>query len=1525
MIRIEHISHQTGDNWRIDVVVTGQAFIGIELKGSPGFYIDTFEDLNRAEPFSNPVQASRAEVEVYVQNESERGALATILGANEGSYEIISYRNGDLYKRYTLLPDLCRFDEGDFPYAVTLVGKDTTGLESESYGLFDDRVTLIDAIGFALGNVPIRTRTSWYHGDQADDFVRNTFIDRYQLRRLSNRDDQPDAPLSKLEVLSNIARAFKLFIRQHNGAWWIDQVSSYLDPTAVTQSNFTGSTFVSQSVVNTAEPTNTNLLKVVRGSSGEQIPAYRQITSTFDHRQRAIGISFPSQFVLGATGERSFEQFYSTGGNEDSIQISGRIRATPDQVIEATSVIGSPIGRLLIRVGSQYWNNALARWQVEAVTNEFEMLPTFQSQGPEDPNNPGLPPNSGLDSGKIEYYEARVSIDTNLIPTTVFQQDQFIRVTFFGVANFGGRTVTTSLREFEFNIDSPNQAGRSQAIVYQSERSIGGVTYDDRGRLFGDGPTDWATSAIRDSNGAVITDWFRRGIMDVPVTHALLLHDEIAGFHRNPVTLLSAVIRGSFFDLSKTLIYRGQPHFFIGGRLDAFAGEQTYTFGVNAWAKVVQDFNVSFVRPGSFVQSSLLTAVRVAQSGSWDAEGSAVFRLVVPVLSGSTVTSLIVEGETEALEGQVIRVVNPFTLASQEFVVDRDKPAESNLLSVESAISTSSFPAGSYLFLSARSVQAGILAGEDSVRIFAEANSIGVLTADVDGVVTSLDVRLYTRVRAGQDLEVIGVGRDVYRFTVGADYDVGIQTIDIDDFGATISARAGSIIIGNPVSTQAEFNVSPGEIAFGVDAESDANSIAVIGDGGNIDIGEPTDEIITTPTKVQLFVGDNIVISSWRNSQVLTVRENASVGATLVKVNSFVPFGDYNEGDELTEPSWKQSSRITVNANQIVLKVDSNGKIALISLIGDPDTGTEINIEADQINIAGQVTFLEQLYSGESSTGVVISATTAPTQRPNTDPLEVGDVWLNTTTDKPYIFNGTDWTIGYTAIHGGTIQANTITANKLSAGVFTTIKSDLLSDDDFINEIADIIGDPDFDAVANVVIKSETEPTERPSTDPLRVADVWIDTTVQDGAPRNWPYVYDGSAWIAHFTRIDGGTIITGSITAGKLNVTTLSAITADLGSVTAGQIVVGSTNKLWLNDAGDGVLAIGGSNKATAPFRVNANGDLIASNAFITGSLATGAGSSIDGQYLVALSIGSASIANGAIVTAKIGDAQITTAKIVDLNVTTGKIADLNVTNGKIANLAVDNAKIADLAVTTAKIGSAQITTAKIADLNVTNAKIANLAVTNAKINDLNATKINAGFLSADRIQAGSLNADKITAGTITATQIASGAITADKINVTDLSAVNTNTGNLDVNGVLTIGTGGSADWTGGKIDSAGIKLTYGGYNSTPGSAVRYLDGTTEKVAIHAVDAEGLPSIQAQINDNSGVFVFNIGSGLDLEDRPRVTRQEILSPSVKSAYKSSDGSTGITQTIIFNDGVTLEVNTVTIKNGIITGWTQII
>jgi len=96
----------------------------------------------------------------------------------------------------------------------------------------------------------------------------------------------------------------------------------------------------------------------------------------------------------------------------------------------------------------------------------------------------------------------------------------------------------------------------------------------------------------------------------------------------------------------------------------------------------------------------------------------------------------------------------------------------------------------------------------------------------------------------------------------------------------------------------------------------------------------------------------------------------------------------------------------------------------------------------------------------------------------------------------------------------------------------------------------------------------------------------------------------------ANVTTITGGKITTGTITAAHLNVSTLSAIAADMGSLTAGSIVIGSTNKLWLNDSADGGLAIGGSTKASAPFRVTAAGALTATSATITGAITASSGS---------------------------------------------------------------------------------------------------------------------------------------------------------------------------------------------------------------------------------------------------------------------------------------------------------------------------
>lgn len=138
---------------------------------------------------------------------------------------------------------------------------------------------------------------------------------------------------------------------------------------------------------------------------------------------------------------------------------------------------------------------------------------------------------------------------------------------------------------------------------------------------------------------------------------------------------------------------------------------------------------------------------------------------------------------------------------------------------------------------------------------------------------------------------------------------------------------------------------------------------------------------------------------------------------------------------------------------------------------------------------------------------------------------------------------------------------------------------------------------------------------------------------------------------------VNGAVLVTGSVDADKLNVTSLSAISADLGSVTAGSIVVGSTNKLWLNDAGDGGLAIGGATKASAPFRVSATGGVVADNIVLTAQ----SGSDIDWDYVTSVAIVNADIVDAEISLAKIDTATITnlSALSADLgSITAGSIS---------------------------------------------------------------------------------------------------------------------------------------------------------------------------------------------------------------------------------------------------------------------------
>ena len=81
------------------------------------------------------------------------------------------------------------------------------------------------------------------------------------------------------------------------------------------------------------------------------------------------------------------------------------------------------------------------------------------------------------------------------------------------------------------------------------------------------------------------------------------------------------------------------------------------------------------------------------------------------------------------------------------------------------------------------------------------------------------------------------------------------------------------------------------------------------------------------------------------------------------------------------------------------------------------------------------------------------------------------------------------------------------------------------------------------------VFRQDTEPASG-----MVEKDIWIDTNNGDK-----PYSYNGSAWIAQYTIIDGGSISTGTIDADLVTVSNLSATNITAGTLSVDRISAGS------------------------------------------------------------------------------------------------------------------------------------------------------------------------------------------------------------------------------------------------------------------------------------------------------------------------------------------------------------------------------
>jgi hypothetical protein len=860
---------------------------------------------------------------------------------------------------------------------------------------------------------------------------------------------------------------------------------------------------------------------------------------------------------------------------------------------------------------------------------------------------------------------------------------------------------------------------------------------------------------------------------------------------------------------------------------------------------------------------------------------------------------------------------------------------------------------------------APVIAGQDFVL-----QSIGgqpyYLTVSVSANVGATELDIRDAGGAGQFVEA-----PAGAFLI-ADGRFNRASINVDPGRVQIGVEAereangiGVIVLGIFADTTVtELRVSTKRLGLGIGETLDlldGTKIIVVPRGGTgtqefvVDGAQSLSDSVNTPIAVQsklitepVAFGSNVVQPAWNQTGEITVQAGR-IDLLVTEVNGLDTSlaGLTLEVGELEQDVGDLQTDVGVIGARTVLFTDVNGNIASIELISGT-TGSAIGIKADQVLVdAGQTVFINSLKSEGFVTdddlpttfgNITIRSATAPTTRPDTTALVAGDRWLKSDAGElPHVWTGSVWAQEYVIIDGGSVSVGTILSANYNfvSGDFATAGSSFdLSQGNIISSQFSIIN-------GNAKFKGALEAASGTFAGSL------------DAASGTFAGSLDAAS----------GTF------AGSLD----AASGTFAGALSGGTIEIGTGNNVFKADANG--IYLGNTTFASAPFRVTPAGVLTATGASITGAITAdslalngamslGASGSINlnGNFLVdssgfmsanganiagtitatAGTVGGISIANNQINSANNAfivtdagaltatNATITGAITATSGSFTGTVSTDNITatGGTVGGFTLDSTSLI------AGTGATRISLHTTNGIHLGNNTFASAPFRVTPAGDLTAN--NATVTGTFTIEGGEFNAvipvndlggiksNNYVAGT-SGWQI-DGDGDAEFNNVTvrgNLDGVTGSLGALNVDGVLTIGATGSLDWSGGLIDTAGIKLTYGGYNSTPGSALRYLDGSTEKVVIHAVDAEGSPSIQAQINDNGGVFVFNIGSGLDLSDRPRVVRQEILSPSFRGTYKSADGTAGLTETIVFNDSVTNETNTVTIKNGLITAWTQ--
>jgi len=321
-----------------------------------------------------------------------------------------------------------------------------------------------------------------------------------------------------------------------------------------------------------------------------------------------------------------------------------------------------------------------------------------------------------------------------------------------------------------------------------------------------------------------------------------------------------------------------------------------------------------------------------------------------------------------------ILLINPFNIQQQqELTINQEVPLGAPSISVETAQISPAFPAGSYVEITTQSVLTSLIISENAILAQAKSTKIGITTQASSGAVTSLNVVLNTKVREGDDLFLNNPTNGTSRaFTVGQTTGPGEVVLQLDqltDFGAP----AGSEIVGSNAQYEGLLQVTPAGVLAKAVAITTQNAFAIL--SAPLSVGSVSSIPVTSVRAIKLNAGTAIGVQDTAGNTVfftIDVTQTLTVSTTSITVTTESISTAIGAGATVVQPMWNQSAQLSIQADQIALRVTETQVQTLIDenigglipAVNFTFQNTDEGFTTSDVTLTTQPTYIEYLATG---------------------------------------------------------------------------------------------------------------------------------------------------------------------------------------------------------------------------------------------------------------------------------------------------------------------------------------------------------------------------------------------------------------------------------------------------------------------------------------------------------------------------------------------------------------------------------